>query len=130
MPLSDNEDDEDIISEGKERFTRCESWEASWMSNALFDTKFNNGDSLNLYQWDANVRTDRGARPCLTYNQCRQHVLQIVNDARQNKAQIKCSPTGGRASYEAAQVFAGIIRRIEYQSRAIDAYSTASYHQV
>ena len=128
MPQAD--DDEEIIKEGKERFTRCEGWESQWRTRALFDTKFNNGDAQNLYQWDTNVRTDRGARPCLTYNQCRQHVLQIVNDARQNKAQIKCSPTGGRASYEAAQVFAGIIRRIEYQSRAIDAYSTASYHQV
>jgi hypothetical protein len=57
-------------------------------------------------------------------------VLQVVNDARQNKAQIKVTPTGGRASYEAAQVFSGIIRRIEYQSKAVDAYSTATYHQV
>jgi hypothetical protein len=54
----------------------------------------------------------------------------VVNDARQNKAQIKVTPTGGRASYEAAQVFSGIIRRIEYQSKAVDAYSTATYHQV
>lgn len=54
----------------------------------------------------------------------------MVNDARLNKAQIKVTPTGGRASYEAAQVFSGIIRRIEYQSKAVDAYSTAIYHQV
>ena len=47
-----------------------------------------------------------------------------------HKSQIKVTPTGGRASYEAAQVFAGIIRRIEYQSKAVDAYSTAIYHQV
>jgi hypothetical protein len=57
-------------------------------------------------------------------------VLQVVNDARQNKAQIKISPVGGRATYEAAQVFSGIIRRIEYTSKAVDAYSTATYHQV
>jgi hypothetical protein len=74
--------------------------------------------------------TDRGDRPTLTYNQTRQHVLQIVNDARQNKAQIKVTPVGGHASYEAAQVFSGIIRRIEYVSKAVDAYSTATYHQV
>src|SRR5207344_2872137 len=74
--------------------------------------------------------SDRGNRPCLTYNYVRQHLLQIINDTRQNKSQIKVTPTGGRASYEAAQVFAGIIRRIEYQSKAVDAYSTASYHQV
>ena len=27
-------------------------------------------------------------------------------------------------------MFSGIIRRIEYQSKAVDAYSTATYHQV
>ena len=123
-------DDEEILKEAKERFTRCQSWESAWRERAKFDIRFANGDALNHGQWDGNVRTDRGERPCLTYNQVRQHNLQVVNDARQNKAQIKVTPTGGRASYEAAQVFAGIIRRIEYQSKAVDAYSTAIYHQV
>jgi hypothetical protein len=54
----------------------------------------------------------------------------VVNDARQHKAQIKVTPTGGKATYEAAQVFSAIIRRIEYQSKAVDAYSTAIFHQV
>jgi hypothetical protein len=122
--------DAEILREGKERFERCEAWESAWRDRALFDTKFANGDPLNAWQWDTNVRTERGARPCLTYNQVRQHNLQVINDARQNKAQIKVTPTGGRASYEAAQVFSGIIRRIEYQSKAVDAYTTATYHQV
>ena len=122
--------DAEIIREGKERFTRCEAWERQWRERALFDIKFANGDSQNMWQWDTNVRTERGSRPSLTYNQVRQHNLQVINDARQNKAQIKVTPTGGRASYEAAQVFSGIIRRIEYTSKAVDAYSTATYHQV
>ena len=126
----DTDSDEGIVRQGKERFTRCVSWETRWRENALFDTKFANGDSHNMWQWDSNVQTDRGKRPSLTYNQVRQHNLQVINDARQNKAQIKVTPTGGRASYEAAQVFSGIIRRIEYQSKAVDAYSTATYHQV
>lgn len=119
-----------ILREAKARFERCVAWESAWRDRALFDTKFANGDPLNAWQWDTNVRSERGSRPCLTYNQVRQHNLQVINDARQNKAQIKVSPTGGRASYEAAQVFSGIIRRIEYQSKAVDAYSTATYHQV
>jgi Phage P22-like portal protein len=122
--------DDKILREAKERFERCRAWETAWRDRALFDTKFANGDPSNMWQWDTNVRSDRGSRPCLTYNQVRQHNLQVINDARQNKAQIKVTPTGGRASYEAAQVFSGIIRRIEYQSKAVDAYSTATYHQV
>jgi hypothetical protein len=80
--------DAEIIREGKERFTRCEAWERQWRERALFDTKFANGDHANMWQWDANVRTERGSRPSLTYNQVRQHNLQVINDARQNKAQI------------------------------------------
>lgn len=119
-----------ILREAKDRFERCKTWESAWRDRALFDAKFANGDPLNAWQWDTNVKTERGARPCLTYNQVRQHNLQVINDARQNKAQIKVTPTGGRATYEAAQVFSGIIRSIEYRSKAVDAYSTAIYHQV
>jgi len=122
--------DEEIIREAKERFERCVAWESQWRDRARFDEKFANGDGLNLWQWDTNVRTERGGRPCLTQNHVRQHNLQIINDARQNKAQVKVTPTGGRATYEAAQVFSSIIRRIEYESKAVDAYSTATYHQV
>jgi len=122
--------DEDIIREAKERFERCQAWESAWRSRADFDQKFANGDSQNMWQWDGKVRGERGDRPCLTQNHVRQHNLQIVNDARQNKAQIKITPTSGRSSYDAAQVYSGVIRRIEYQSKAIDAYSTATYHQV
>jgi Phage P22-like portal protein len=123
-------DDDDILKEAKARFERCETWERQARTNAKKDAKFANGDPYNLWMWDDDAKTSRGGRPMLTNNKVRQHNLQIINDARQNKAQIKVTPTGGRATYEAAQVFAGIIRRIEYQSKAVDAYSTAIYHQV
>src|SRR5580765_7666174 len=129
MPRPKAEDTK-IIAEAKARFDRCQAWESAWRDRAKFDIKFANGDALNHGQWDSNVRNDRGSRPCLTYNQVRVKNLHIINDARQNKAQIKVTPTGGRASYESAQIFSGIIRRIEYQSKAVDAYSTAIYHQV
>lgn len=119
-----------ILKEAKLRFERCKDWETQARDHALHDIKFANGDALNLWQWDTNVRTERGSRPTLSYNQVRQHNLMVINDARQNKAQIKITPTGGRATYEAAQVFSGIIRRIEYVSKAVDAYTTAIYHQV
>src|SRR5580765_597175 len=122
--------DAEIIKEAKARFERCVGWESAWRDRALFDTKFANADAHNGWAWDTNVKNERGNRPTLTYNQVRVHNLLVVNDARQNKAQIKVTQTGGRASYEAAQVFSGIIRRIEYQSKAVDAYSTATYHQV
>jgi hypothetical protein len=124
------ESDDDITTEAHTRFTRCMAWESVARENGLADTRFANGDAYNLAQWDQGVRVSRGDRPCLTQNKTRQHNLHIVNDARQHKAAIKVTPTGGGATFEAAQVFSGVIRRIEYQSKAIDAYSTAIYHQV
>ena len=122
--------DAEVLREAKARFERCVAYETTARSNALSDARFANGDAINGYQWDPAVRASRGDRPMLTMNKTRQHNLQIVNDARQHKAQIKVTPTGNEATYEAAQIFSGIIRRIEYQSKAIDAYSTAIYHQV
>ncbi len=124
------ESDDDILTEAKQRFERCVMWESVARANARLDAMFAEGDSYNMWQWDPSVRGSRGDRPCLTNNLVRQHNLLIVNDARQNKAQIKVTPTGGKATYDAAQVFTGIIRRIEYQSKAMDAYSTAIFHQV
>lgn len=124
------ESDTDIIAEAKARFTRCNDWESKARANALLDARFANGDAYNLGQWDQTVLTTRGDRPCLTQNKVRQHNLHIVNDARQHKAAIKVTPTGGAATFEAAEVFSAIVRRIEYQSKAMDAYSTAIYHQV
>jgi hypothetical protein len=127
---TDKAADKDILKEAKARFERCIAWESKARANALLDAKFANGDALNGWQWDQGIRTSRGDRPSLTMNKTRQHNLQIINDARQHKAQIKVTPTGGHATYEAAQVFSSIVRRIEYQSKAVDAYSTAIYHQV
>lgn len=127
--LSDDEEKK-VLEEARARFQRCVDWESTARANALFDAKFEAGDSVNLYQWDQAVRDQRGGRPMLTDNLVRQNNLLIVNDARQNKAQIKVTPTGGQATYEAAQVYSGIVRRIEYQSKAVDAYSTGIFHQV
>jgi hypothetical protein len=87
-----------------------------------------------MFQWPDDTLTARGysanstgdQRPCLTINKTRQHVLQIINDARQNRTHIKVRPTGGGATYDAAQVFDGIIRHIEYISNAQQAYATAT----
>lgn len=128
--MASKDDDDKVLAEARKRFERCVTWEAFARANALFDAKFEAGDSVNMYQWDADTRNTRNGRPCLTDNQVRVNNLLIVNDARQNKAQIKVTPTGDQATYEAAQVYSGIVRRIEYQSKATDAYSTATFHQV
>lgn len=122
--------DAEVLREARTRFEHCTEWEATARAHAELDARFAEGDALNMYQWPKEISRERKGRPCLTHNKVRQHNLMIVNDARQNKAQVKVTPTGDGATYESAQVFAGLVRRIEYQSKAIDAYSSATWHQV
>lgn len=128
--MARKQDDDEILREAKARFTRCQDWEAVARERALEDARFANADERNGWQWPAAIAKDRGDRPSLTYNKTRQHNLHIINDARQHKAAIKVTPVGAHATFEAAEVYSAIVRRIEYQSKAVDAYSTANYHQV
>lgn len=124
--------DDRIVAEAKERFNRCEAWEAKAQKNFIEDLKFANADPDNNWQWDEQLRTYRQDRkkPCLTINKVRQHNLQIINDAKQNKPGVNVRPVGDGATYDAAQVFEGVVRHIEYQSNAEVAYDTASTFQV
>lgn len=129
--LAPTEDDK-IVSQAKRRFDACEAWEAVARARFLDDLKFANGDAYNLYQWPQQLYSLRDAdnQPCLTINKTRQHCLQIINDGRQNKSSVKVSPVGDEATYEAAQIYEGLVRHIEYISDAQAAYSTASWYQV
>jgi hypothetical protein len=127
--------DERIVKEAQRRFDICATYENDARLRFIEDVKFANGDSDNLYQWDENSRTARGygtidERPCLTINKIRQHNLNIINDARQNKPAVRVRPVGNGATYDAAQVYEGIIRHIEYISNAQAAYDTATLFQV
>lgn len=132
---SGSREDDAIVREAKKRLRRCENWEATARERWIEDTKFANGDADNMYQWPDRIRNARqygmdDERPCLTINKTRQHVLQIINDARQNRTHIKFRPVGGDATFEAAQIMDGIARHIEYVSNAQQAYATATRHQV
>lgn len=125
-------EDEKIVKEAKERANLCQAWESDSRKRGVQDTKFANGDSDNRWQWDDNLTSsrDNDGKPSLTINKVQQHNLQIVNDAKQNKPGVNIRPVGDGATYEAAQVFEGVVRHIEYQSNAEQAYDTASEHQV
>lgn len=94
------------------------------------DMKFSN--PADPQQWDENVRRARessvdGARPCLTFDQTNQYIAQVVNDSRQNKPSIKVMPTE-TGDVAVANSLEGVVRHIEYQSRASIAYDTAQEH--
>lgn len=92
------------------------------------DLKFSN--PADPQQWDVQVRKirDTDARPCLTFDQTNQYVSQVVNDGRQNKPSIQTLPVDSRADVKVAKVLNGMIRHIEYGSRAGIAYDTGLEH--
>lgn len=124
--------DDKILAEAKNRFSHAEAWEADYRRAYLDDLKMDLADAVNMYAWPNAVRRNRDIdqRPCLTVNKIHQHNLHIINNSKQNKPSIKIHPTGGDATAEAADVFEGVIRYIEYQSNAQAAYDKATEYQV
>lgn len=117
-----------IVKEAKDRFARCDDAESNFRKLFVEDMKFANGDPDNNWQWPDRIRQSRDgdARPCLTINKVRQHNLQIINDAKQNKPSIKTLPVDGQADIQIAKILDGIMRHVEYNSHAEIAYDTAT----
>lgn len=115
-----DDSDEEVLAEARERFNYCVEWESDFQKLYVGDVKFANGDSDNGWQWPDDLRNDRqiNMRPALTINKTSNHVALVVNDAKQNKAGIDVRPVGGESSYDAAQVYEGMIRNIEYECGA------------
>lgn len=85
------------------------------------------GDDL-FAQWDEQDAENRysSGRPVLTIDQLGQFVHQVVNDIRMNTPTIGVIPAGGESSQETAEIFKGLIKNIEYNSQADDAYDMAA----
>lgn len=130
--MTENTKEQAIITTARERFNRAMEFEGDFRKLFLEDLKFVSADSDNGYQWPDTMRNKRteDAKPCLTINKTRQHVLMVVNEAKENMPSVRVSAAGGDASYDSAQVFEGVVRRIEYQSNASAAYGTALDFQV
>lgn len=118
----------DIHQRAKERYNQARDAFAETRNRMVEDLRFSN--PAKPEQWDERVRKMRensadGARPCLTFDQTNQYIAQVVNDSRQNKPSIKVMPVDSGADPDVAERLEGIIRHIEYASRAGIAYDTA-----
>lgn len=124
--------DQKIVQEAKDRFKRVQDWESNFRSLYVIDVKFANGDSDNGWQWPDDLRKDReiNKRPSLTINKTAQLVAQITHAARENRPGITIKPTGDESTYDAAEVFEGVVRQIEYASAAQTIYDEAVESQV
>lgn len=116
-----------VVAEANKRMNRIAEWEGNFRTRFINDIKFRHGDADNAYQWPNMIKRSRDvdSKPCLTINMIRQHNLQIVNQAKQNKSSVKIAAKGGGATVESSKVYEGLVRNTEYISNAQAAYSTA-----
>ena len=79
-------------------------------------------------QWDPEIKKTRqtDGRPCLTINRLPQFIRQVTNQERASKPAIQVSPVDNASDRDTAEVFEGLIRRIEANSDADVAYFQAA----
>lgn len=131
-PHSQSERQKKLIKEVKKRYERASKWESTFRARFIDDLKFDAADAYNNYQWPNSVRRlrDIDDRPCLTINKTAQHNLQVINDGKQNKPEVRVRPVGGEATYESAQCYEGLMRHIQYQSEFSTIHDQASAFQI
>src|SRR5215510_2856896 len=118
-----------VIVQALQRVKVASEAEAKQRDRELRDLKFDAGE-----QWPEEIKEQRAgrtgpvpvpSRPCLTINKLDAPVLQVLNQQRNAKLAIQVKPRGGGASKDVAQVYQGLIRHIEVESRAQVARSWA-----
>jgi hypothetical protein len=122
--MKKNED----IQKYKDMFGKCKKAWGDIYEQARQDMNFLSGKEDA--QWTAKERSDRDGRITLTVDRLSQIVHQVANDIRMNTPSIKVIPSGKQASQEVAEIMGGLIRNIEYESNADDAYDSASLSAV
>lgn len=76
------------------------------------------------HQWDDHLTKKRRNRPCYEFNRIRQLIRRVTGQQLQNKPQIKVRAVEDN-DVETAEVINGLIKNIEVQSSAENAYDTA-----
>lgn len=94
---------------------------------ALEDLKFVNGE-----QWPIELQNSRNleSRPVLTINKLDGYCRQVINQIRQQRPRPKVHGMNSQSDAKVAQVIQGIIRHIEANSNADNAYDTAADYSV
>lgn len=124
--MMDNENDPRIAAAMK--FLRLTTdADQSNRSEALEDLKFAAGD-----QWPTEIQNSRNleARPCLTINKIDPYIRQVTNQQRQARPRIKVHGTNTSSNEKLAEILTGVIRHIEVNSDADQAYDTAFDYSV
>jgi hypothetical protein len=111
-----------LLESLRERYRyHCEMWREAREERRI-DMRYISGDP-----WDEEDRKARieAGRPCINHDELGQYVNACVNNLRQNKRGIKIEPAGNGATDKTAETRQGLVRAIEYRSKAQSVYLTA-----
>jgi len=113
---------EDILATARKRFALAIEATKDMRDLGDEDIKFIAGD-----QWPDDIKAFRtnAKRPVITINRCPQMVRNVTNDQKLNRPSIKVYPCDDKADVDTAKIFQGLIRQIENESNAEQAYDTA-----
>lgn len=108
------------FKETLERFCDYSEADRRNREDALDDLKHISGD-----QWDAASRSarERSGRPVLTVNKLPQFINQISGDIRMAQPSIEPVPVDEETDPIMTEIMSGLIRQIEYQSKAPSVYA-------
>ena len=110
------------IEDAKKFLTLASQADSNNRVEAIQDLKFASGE-----QWPVEVQNSRNleARPCLTINKIDAFIRQVTNQQRQARPRIKVHGMNDQADEKLAEIINGIVRHIEVNSDADQAYDTA-----
>ena len=110
----------DAFKDALDRFEDYAEADRRNREDALDDLQHIAGD-----QWDARVRSAReqSGRPILTVNKLPQFVNQIAGDIRMSQPAIEPVPVDDQTDPIMTEIMAGLVRQIEYQSKASTVYA-------
>lgn len=117
------------LREIRENYERGSSAEAENKRLLSEDLNFVFNAEDQHAQWDALVLNARRSRPSYTYNRCLHAVNMVIGDFMQVEPQIKIRAANKQASVATATVWEGIVRGIEFESRARQAVYNPAFKQ-
>lgn len=116
-------DSKDLFERAKERIEEAKEHMREQHERIRAALRFSN--PADPQQWADTDATLRAGRPTLTLDRTNQFIRQVTNDMRQNKPGIQVIGVDSKADPKAADVLSGVIKYIEYKSRADHAYDTS-----
>lgn len=120
------EDQDDIVTDALDEYRKAKDAWSEVYDKARNDLYFLSDEPFA--QWDDREAADRYAvgRPAYQVDQLSQFIHQVTNDIRMNTPMINVAPDGDGSDVETAKIFEGLIKAIEYNSKADAAYDTAA----